>query len=43
MDGNRLVSTPYELRFREDKDHAKLCDKALTKKDLASFRKVGHE
>jgi len=40
MDGNRLVSTPYELRFREDKDHAKLCDKALTKKDLASFRKA---
>jgi len=43
IDGNRLVSTPYELRFREDKDHAKLCEKTMNAKDLASFRKAVKE
>jgi len=32
------MSTPYELPFRVDKEHAWLCEKVLTAADLAKFR-----
>ena len=38
LEGDRLMSTPYELPFRVDKEHAWLCDKVLRSEDLAKFR-----
>ena len=40
VDGNRLVTSAYELDFRVDRDFAKLCTKKLTHDDLEKFRKV---
>lgn len=41
VDGNRLVVTPYDLSFRKGIEHAVLCSKALDKKEIERFRKVG--
>lgn len=38
LEGDRLVTTPYKLKFRADVDNAVLCKKTLTAKDLAKFR-----
>ena len=38
LEGDRLMSTPYELPFRVDKEHERLCAKTLSAKDLAKFR-----
>lgn len=40
MDGNRLILTKYELKFKEDTDSNVLCSKILTPKDLAAFRQA---
>lgn len=41
VDGNRLIHTPYDLSFRVERDHAVLCNKELTQKELTKFRQVG--
>jgi len=40
LEGDRMMSTPYELPFRVDKEQAALCSKQLTAADLAKFRKA---
>lgn len=40
LDGDRLVSTPYQLEFLVDKDIRVICNKTLTKTDVAHFRSV---
>ncbi|RZC82457.1 hypothetical protein C5167_045242 [Papaver somniferum] len=38
LNGDRLTNSPYELRFRENKDMVTLCKKRLTRYDVAQFR-----
>lgn len=38
LEGDRLMSTPYELPFRTDKEHAVLCSKTLGPAELTKFR-----
>ncbi|CAL9214169.1 unnamed protein product [Arabidopsis halleri] len=38
LNGDRLMSSLYELKFREDKTHLVLCRKRLTSSDVARFR-----
>jgi hypothetical protein len=38
LNGDRLVSAPYKLDFRSEKDSEVVCKKTLTKKEVAQFR-----
>ncbi|XP_050234786.1 transmembrane 9 superfamily member 2-like [Mercurialis annua] len=38
LNGDRLVSAPYTLNFRDDKVSASVCQKKLTKEDVVRFR-----
>jgi hypothetical protein len=38
LEGDRLMTTPYELPFRADKEHETLCRKTLGAKELQAFR-----
>lgn len=38
LNGDRLMSSLYDLKFKEDKTHAVLCHKRLTSSDIARFR-----
>ena len=40
LEGDRLVSTPYSIKFRVDKENEILCSRELTEKDLKKFRKA---
>lgn len=38
LNGDRLVSAPYQLEFQRDKDSLSVCKKTLTKEDVGKFR-----
>ena len=38
LEGDRLVNTPYSIKFRVDKDNDVLCSIELNQKDLQKFR-----
>jgi len=38
LEGDRLVNTPYDMKFREDRDNQVLCKKKLSQKDVQAFR-----
>lgn len=38
MEGDRLVNTPYDIKFREDVETYVLCTKKLTGNDLFNIR-----
>ncbi|KAL9255197.1 Transmembrane 9 superfamily member 3-like protein [Drosera capensis] len=38
LNGDRLVSAPYSINFREDKESQVICKKRLTEEDVAEFR-----
>ncbi|KAB2604593.1 phagocytic receptor 1b [Pyrus ussuriensis x Pyrus communis] len=38
LNGDRLVSAPYKLEFRKDKDSEVACRRKLTKEEVAQFR-----
>ncbi|KAH0921027.1 hypothetical protein HID58_021045 [Brassica napus] len=38
LNGDRLMSSLYELKFKEDKTHSVLCHKRLTSSEIARFR-----
>ncbi|KAI4341541.1 hypothetical protein MLD38_026253 [Melastoma candidum] len=38
LNGDRLVSMPYQLNFMKDKDVQVVCKKHLTKEEVAQFR-----
>lgn len=38
LEGDRLVNTPYSLKFRQDVENQVLCSKTLNNKDLKAFR-----
>ncbi|XP_048229743.1 transmembrane 9 superfamily member 3 isoform X1 [Ricinus communis] len=38
LNGDRLVSAPYKLNFRDEKDTAVVCRKKLTKEEVGRFR-----
>jgi hypothetical protein len=38
LEGDRLVNTPYQIKFRVDVDNAELCKKKLNSKELQQFR-----
>ena len=38
LEGDRLVSTPYEIKFQEDVQDEELCTKQLGAKDLEKLR-----
>ena len=40
LEGDRLVNTPYDIKFRVDKENEDLCSRELTPKDLKKFRKA---
>ncbi|XP_022638975.1 transmembrane 9 superfamily member 2 isoform X2 [Vigna radiata var. radiata] len=40
LNGDRLVSTPYELNFRTEKDAKLVCSRKLTKEQVAQFREA---
>ena len=40
MEGDRLVTTPYDIMFRVDKENEVLCSRELGEKDLTKFRKA---
>ena len=40
LEGDRLVTTPYSIKFRVDKENEILCSRELTAKDLKKFRKA---
>lgn len=40
LEGDRLVTTPYSIKFRSDVDNANLCGKKLTSDDLKKFREA---
>ena len=40
LEGDRLVNTPYDIKFRVDKENELLCSRELTAKDLQKFRKA---
>ena len=43
IEGDRLATTMYDLSFRVDKELETLCNKKLSKEDLAKFRKAVKE
>ncbi|KAJ4710189.1 Transmembrane 9 superfamily member [Melia azedarach] len=38
LNGDRLVSAPYKLNFKDEKESAVVCRKKLTKEEVAKFR-----
>lgn len=41
IEGDRMVTTPYDVKFQVDKSHEKLCPtKQLSVEDLKKFRKA---
>ncbi|KAG4941928.1 hypothetical protein JHK87_045799 [Glycine soja] len=38
LNGDRLVSAPYKLEFQRDKELVSVCDRKLSKQDVARFR-----
>ncbi|MBA0721505.1 hypothetical protein Golax_009043, partial [Gossypium laxum] len=40
LNGDRLVSAPYKLNFKEEKDSSVVCKKKLSKDEVAFFRKA---
>ena len=40
VDGNRLVLTPYDVAFRENRERVLLCAKELTRKEVQQFQAV---
>jgi hypothetical protein len=38
LEGDRLVNTPYDIKFRVDKENEDLCSRELTSKDLKRLR-----
>lgn len=40
LEGDRLVSTPYDLEFRVDKENKVLCSREMSKKDLRKLRRA---
>ena len=38
LEGDRLVNTPYSIKFRVDKENDVLCSIELNQKDLQKFR-----
>nr|KJB15313.1 hypothetical protein B456_002G170500 [Gossypium raimondii] len=40
LNGDRLVSAPYKLNFREEKDSSVVCKKKLSKDEVVFFRKA---
>lgn len=40
LNGDRLVSAPYTLDFKTEKDSVTVCRKKLTKEDVARFREA---
>ena len=38
LEGDRLVNTPYDIKFRVDKENEDLCSRELTAKDLKKLR-----
>ena len=40
LEGDRLVNTPFSIRFRVDKENEILCSRELTESDLKKFRKA---
>jgi len=40
VDGNRLVLTPYDIVFREDRERVTLCTKQLTRREVQQFQAV---
>nr|XP_011463508.1 PREDICTED: transmembrane 9 superfamily member 2 [Fragaria vesca subsp. vesca] len=40
LNGDRLVSAPYKLEFRKEKDTEVACRRKLTKEEVAEFRKA---
>jgi hypothetical protein len=40
LEGDRLVTTPYSLKFRTDVDQTVLCEKKLTSDELKKFREA---
>nr|XP_043613338.1 transmembrane 9 superfamily member 3-like [Erigeron canadensis]XP_043613339.1 transmembrane 9 superfamily member 3-like [Erigeron canadensis] len=40
LNGDRLISAPYKLKFLDEKDFEVLCNKTLSKKDVSQFRSV---
>ena len=43
LEGDRLVTTQYDIRFRVDNPDGKLCQKVLTVEDVRNFRRAVHE
>eukprot|EP00271_Cylindrocystis_brebissonii_P004202 TRINITY_DN157_c0_g2_i2.p1 TRINITY_DN157_c0_g2~~TRINITY_DN157_c0_g2_i2.p1 ORF type:complete len:611 (-),score=90.12 TRINITY_DN157_c0_g2_i2:1534-3366(-) len=43
IEGDRFVTTPYDVRFRVDKSNEKLCTRSLTVEDVRKFRKAVQE
>nr|XP_043613335.1 transmembrane 9 superfamily member 2-like [Erigeron canadensis]XP_043613336.1 transmembrane 9 superfamily member 2-like [Erigeron canadensis] len=40
LNGDRLISAPFKIKFLEDKDFEVLCNKTLSKTDVSQFRSV---
>lgn len=40
LEGDRLVNTPYEIRFQKDVENHVLCTKKLNAEDLYNFREA---
>ena len=40
LEGDRLVTTPYDIQFRMDRESEVLCSRELGVKDLDKFRKA---
>ncbi|GAQ91025.1 transmembrane 9 superfamily [Klebsormidium nitens] len=40
LEGDRMTSTEYDLPFRVDKEHEKLCSKTLTVEEVQKFRQA---
>jgi len=40
LEGDRLVNTPYDIKFQEDIENRVLCTRELNEKDLDRFRKA---
>jgi hypothetical protein len=40
LEGDRLVNTPYDIRFQEDIENRILCKRELNEKDLDRFRRA---
>ena len=38
LEGDRLVNTPYSIKFRVDKENEDLCSRELTAKELKKLR-----